>query len=66
MSTQGELTTTARINDSLTQGLLFIPISYPDCPVYELFGDIQDSQTKAPALKSCAVKLERTIEDAEN
>jgi predicted molibdopterin-dependent oxidoreductase YjgC len=60
ISAQGELSTTARISDTLPQGLLFMPISFPDSPIYELFEVVLDHQAKAPALKSCAVRLERT------
>jgi len=58
-SAKGELLTTARISDTLSPGLLFMPMSFPDSPVYELFDTVLDQQTGAPALKSCAVKLER-------
>jgi formate dehydrogenase alpha subunit len=58
-SPQGELLTIARVSDSLPQGVLFMPISFPDSPVYELFDTALDRQAKAPALKSCAVRLER-------
>ncbi len=59
-SAKGELLTTARVSDTLPKGLLFMPISFPDSPVYELFDTVLDRQAKAPALKSCAVRLERT------
>ncbi len=59
-SAQGELPTTTRISDKLPQGLLFMPMSLPDSPVYELFDTVLDHQARAPALKSCAVRLERT------
>ncbi len=59
-SAQGELITTAKVSNTLPPGLLFMPIPFPDSPVYELFDTILDTQAKAPALKSCAVKLERT------
>jgi len=62
-SAQGELLTSARVSDTLPRGLLFMPVSFPTNPVYELFNTIIDRPNKAPALKSCAVKLERIIED---
>jgi len=62
-STQGELLTTVKVSHTLPQGLLFMPISFPDTPVYELFNTVLDPQAKAPALKSCAVRLERTAGD---
>lgn len=60
LSAQGELSTTAKVSNTLPHGLLFIPVSFPDSPVYELFDTVLDPQAKAPALKSCAVRLERT------
>jgi formate dehydrogenase alpha subunit len=56
----GKLLTTAKISDRLPQGLLFMPISFPGGSIYELFDTILDHRAKAPALKSCAVRLERT------
>jgi formate dehydrogenase alpha subunit len=62
-SAQGGLSTTAKVSNKLPPGLLFMPISFPDSPVYELFGAVLDPQVKAPALKTCAVRLERTAGD---
>jgi predicted molibdopterin-dependent oxidoreductase YjgC len=59
-SAKGELLTTARISDAVSSGLLFMPMSFPESPVYELFDTVLDEQARAPTLKSCAVKLERT------
>jgi predicted molibdopterin-dependent oxidoreductase YjgC len=55
----GELTTTVRVASSLPPGLLFMPISFPDSPASELFDIKLDPRSKAPSLKSCAVRLER-------
>jgi formate dehydrogenase major subunit/formate dehydrogenase alpha subunit len=63
ISAQGELLTSTRVSDRLPRGLLYMPISFPASPVYELFSTIIDHQTKAPALKTCAVRLERTAAD---
>jgi formate dehydrogenase alpha subunit len=59
VSPAGELTTTVRVTDSLPAGLVFMPISFPDSPVNELFDIKIDPRSKAPFLKSCAVRLER-------
>jgi predicted molibdopterin-dependent oxidoreductase YjgC len=59
-SAKGEILTTATIGDTLSPGLLFMPITLLDSHVYELFDTVLDEQAKAPALKSCAVRLERT------
>ncbi len=54
ISSAGEATASVRITDTLPPGTLFMPISFPDSKVMELF-DLQ-----SPSLKSCAVRLERT------
>jgi formate dehydrogenase alpha subunit len=61
MSPQAEMVTIARVSDALPKGLLYMPISFPQAPVLELFGASLDHQVKAPVLKTCAVKLERVI-----
>jgi len=63
VSANGRLSRTARVGDSLPKGLLFAPISFPGSNVYELFDTVLDPQTRAPALKSCAVRLERTTDN---
>jgi formate dehydrogenase alpha subunit len=63
-SPQGELLITARVSDTPPRGLLLMPMSFPDSPAYELFDTILDQRTKAPALKSCAVRLERAAANA--
>jgi formate dehydrogenase alpha subunit len=62
-SARGELTTSARLSNTLPPGVLYMPISFPSTPVYGLFSNNIDHQAKAPALKSCAVKLERMVAD---
>ncbi len=59
VSSAGELATTVRVTDSLPAGLVFMPVSFPDSPVSELFDIKVDPRSKAPSLKSCAVRLER-------
>jgi formate dehydrogenase alpha subunit len=63
VSAQAELITSAKISDALPPGLLYIPLSSPTAPVYELFGTNIDQRHNALALKVCAVKLERTIDN---
>ena len=58
-SAQGELTVNVKIDAGLQPGLLFVPVASPEIPVYELFDTTLYHQAKAPALKSCAVKVER-------
>jgi formate dehydrogenase alpha subunit len=59
VSSVGELTTTVKVTDSLPAGLLFMPISFPQSPINELFDIKLDPRSKGPFLKSCAVRLER-------
>ncbi len=59
VSAVGELTTKVRLTDSLPTGLLFMPVSFPESPTRELFDTEIDPRSKAPSLKSCAVRLER-------
>lgn len=58
ISSAGGVTTTARVSDMLPAGLLFMPLSFPDSPVNELFG-MESGSGKASSLKTCAVRLER-------
>jgi formate dehydrogenase alpha subunit len=60
VSPAGEVTTAVKVVDTLPQGMLFMPISFPESPVNELFGISLDPRARTPSLKSCAVRLERT------
>jgi formate dehydrogenase alpha subunit len=60
VSAQGELAAAIKIDAALPRGLLFYPIASPGSSVYELFAATLYNQARAPALKSCAVRLERT------
>ena len=59
ISPAGEVTAVARFTDTLPEGIIFMPISFPSTPVNQLFGAALDPRAKTPALKACAVKLER-------
>jgi formate dehydrogenase alpha subunit len=59
ISPVGELTTMAKITDTLREGTLFMPISYPDTPVNALFDIVLNPETKAPSMKACSVKIEK-------
>jgi len=59
ISPVSKLTTIARIIDGLPEGTLFMPISFPETPVNELFDIVLNPETKAPALKACSVKIEK-------
>jgi len=55
----GEVTTTLRVTDTLPPGLLFMPISFPESPINELFSTALDPKAKTPSIKQCAVRVER-------
>lgn len=55
----GEVTAVVRVGDTLPEGMLFMPVSFPASPVNELFSIVLDSRAKSPSLKACAVRLER-------
>jgi len=59
ISAAGEVTTTVRLTDTLSVGTAFMPISFPESPVNELFDIVLDPKAKTPSLKTCAVRLER-------
>ncbi len=60
ISPSGDLTAVAKITDALPDGTVFLPLSFPSTPTNQLFGVALDPWAKSPALKACAVKLERT------
>jgi len=55
----GEVTTNVRVTDTLPSGMVFMPMSFWESPVNELFGIALDPRAKTPSLKTCAVRLER-------
>lgn len=61
VSPVGEVTSRIRITDTLPPGMLFLPKSFPECPVNELFDVVLDDRSKAPSVKECAVRLERIV-----
>jgi predicted molibdopterin-dependent oxidoreductase YjgC len=60
ISPVGEVAAVARLTDGVPRGVVFMPNSIPSTPVNQLFDIELDPQAKTPALKACAVKLERT------
>jgi formate dehydrogenase alpha subunit len=59
ISPAAELTTPVRITDTLPEGILFMPTSFPESPVNSLFSIVLDPEAKTPSLKSCKVRIER-------
>ena len=55
----GEVTTMVKITDTLPEGTLFMPISFPETLVNGLFGFTLDPEAKTPSLKACRVRIER-------
>jgi formate dehydrogenase alpha subunit len=55
----GEVTTMVKITDTLREGMLFMPVSFPEAPVNGLFDIALNPETKAPSLKACSVKIEK-------
>lgn len=56
----GEITAPVRISNDLPQGIVFIPSTFSEIPVNELFEITLDLQSKTPTSKACHVKIERT------
>jgi predicted molibdopterin-dependent oxidoreductase YjgC len=59
ISPVGEVTAKVRITNTLCEGMLFMPISFPEAPVNELFDIVLNPETKAPSLKACSVKINK-------
>jgi formate dehydrogenase alpha subunit len=59
ISAVGEVTTMVKVTDTLREGMLFMPVSFPETPVNELFDIALNPETKAPSLKTCSVKVEK-------
>jgi formate dehydrogenase alpha subunit len=59
ISAVGEVTTTAKVTDTVGKGMLFMSFSFPDAPVNALFDIALDPETRAPSLKACSVRIER-------
>ena len=63
ISPTGEVTAKIKITDTLPEGMLFMPVSFPDTPVNGLFDIDLDTETKIPAFKSCYVKVAKVGPD---
>jgi predicted molibdopterin-dependent oxidoreductase YjgC len=59
ISAVGEVTTMVKITDTLREGMLFMPVSFPGTPVNELFDIVLNPETKAPSVKACSVRIEK-------
>jgi len=63
VSPVAELAATVRMTDTLPEGTIFLPISFPESPVNRLFNIVLDPEAKTPSLKSCQVRIERVERD---
>ena len=63
ISPVGEVTAAVKVTSTLPKGMLFMPISFPENPVNELYGVNLDPRAKTPSFKECAVRLERISTD---
>jgi formate dehydrogenase alpha subunit len=59
ISAVGEVTTMVKVTNTLREGMLFMPVSFPETPVNKLFDISLNPETKAPSLKACSVKIEK-------
>lgn len=59
VSPLSEVTAKASITDTMAEGMLFMPVSFPESPVNALLDIVLDPRSKTPSLKACAVRLER-------
>jgi predicted molibdopterin-dependent oxidoreductase YjgC len=59
ISPAGEVTTAVKITDTLPQGTLFMPISFPEASPNRLFGVAPDPEARPFSLKACNVRIER-------
>ena len=57
-SPAGEIPAVAELTDAIARDTLFVPYSYPDCPVYSLF-ELENGKT-AGLFNVCMVDIERT------
>ena len=53
----GELKAKVKITNTLCEGMLFMPISFPEAPANELFDIVLNPETEAPSLKACSVRI---------
>jgi nitrate reductase NapA len=58
-SRRGTITLEAKVVDVPREGLVFVPMHYPDRLINLLTTDAYDAMSKQPEFKICAVKLER-------
>jgi formate dehydrogenase alpha subunit len=58
-NTRGEITTKAKVTETIGQGWLFIPFHFFEGPANILTNDALDATAKIPEYKVCAAKIEK-------
>jgi nitrate reductase NapA len=58
-SRRGSIVLEAKVMDVPRDGLVFVPMHYPDKMINELTNDAYDAMSKQPEYKICAVKIEK-------
>lgn len=59
ISPRSEVVAKARVGQTVPEGILFMPVSFPESPVNALFTISLDTRSRIPSLKACRVRLER-------
>jgi predicted molibdopterin-dependent oxidoreductase YjgC len=65
ISPAAELTTVLKITETLPEGTVFMPQSFPENPATRLFNIDLDPEAKTPSLKACHVRIERADDHGE-
>jgi nitrate reductase NapA len=59
VSRRGEIVLEARVSDVTREGLVFVPMHYPESMINSLTNDAYDGLSKQPEYKICAIKVQR-------
>ena len=60
-SRRGQIEIKARITDSVSEGIVFIPMHYKEAAANVITSDALDPYAKTPEFKVCAVKIEKMV-----
>ncbi len=60
-SAAGEAVVPVKVSAEIPKGMVFIPSSFPQMEVNRLFHIRLDTQSRAPAFKSCRAKIEKVV-----
>jgi len=59
VSPAGSISARVRTSERVPRGTVFMPVCFPSTPVNDLFDSALDARSKTPAIRTCAVRLER-------